>query len=99
MTPAESLLIAVVYGGVYYSLARGAVSRVMDVDGEYRGRWARPGLGANAANSFAIIYIMFNMNLPRPNYPQSLRLRIWTARVMLWLWPFVLFAALFIDMR
>lgn len=99
MTPAESLLIAVGYGGVYYFLARGTVSRLMNVDPNYRGRWLRPGFAANPANSFAILHIMFNMNLPRSNHPRPLRLRIWTARVMLWLWPFVLFAVLFIDMR
>lgn len=99
MSPAQSLLIAVIYGAVYYVLARGAVGRLMDVDADYRGRWSRPGIGANSANSFAILHIMFNMNLPRANHPRSLQVRIWTARVMLWLWPFVLFAALFIDMR
>ncbi|MDF3982196.1 hypothetical protein P3W24_09020 [Luteibacter sp. PPL201] len=99
MTPAQSLLIAVIYGAIYYVLARGAVGRVMDVDDAYKGRWTRPGLGANPTNSFAIVHIIFNMNLPKASYPAPLKLRIWTARVMLWLWPFVLLGALFVDWR
>ena len=65
MSPAQLLLIPVVYGAVYYVLARGAVGRLMDVDADYRGRWSRPGVGADPENSFAILHIMFNMNLPR----------------------------------
>jgi len=99
MNPAESLLVAVLYGYVFYFLARGTVTRLMDIDEEYRDRWSRPGWSANSSNSFAILHIMFNMNLPKSAHPTSLRRRIWIARVMMWLWPFVLFVAFFIDMR
>lgn len=95
MTAAETSLIAVAYGLVYYTLARGSIPRIMDADPEYRDRWKRPSFGANAKNSLAILSIMFNMNLPKESYPASLWWRIWTARVMLWLWPVVMFLALY----
>lgn len=94
--PATQLsLLAVVYGFIQYFLARGAISRIMEADPSYAGRWPKPGFLASARNSGAILYIMFNMNLPKDNYPGSLQLRIWVARVMLWLWPVVVFLVLF----
>jgi hypothetical protein len=66
----------------------------MEADPAYAGRWAKPSWLASGRNSGAILYIMFNMNLPKDDYPGSLQLRIWVARVMLWLWPFVIVAVL-----
>jgi hypothetical protein len=95
LTSAQTSLMAVGYAFVFYYVARGCIARIMDVDPEFHGRWERPSFGANPRNSLAILYILFNMNLPKESYPESLQWRIWTARVMLWLWPFVLFAALY----
>ncbi|MGF6494147.1 hypothetical protein ABIE56_002338 [Luteibacter sp. 621] len=95
MTAAETSLMAVAYGLVYYALARGSISRIMDTDPELRNRWQRPSFGGDAKNSLAILWIMFNMNLPKDSYPASLWWRIWSARVMLWLWPLVMFLALY----
>lgn len=97
MSAVQLLSLAVVYGYIYALLARGTVSRVMDADPSYEGRWSRPTWVANGRNAVAVLYIMFNMNLPKPEYPQSLRRRIWAARVMLWLSPFVLLAVLVLS--
>ena len=94
MPAARLMFLAVGYAYIQYFLARGAISRVMDADPSFAGRWPRPGWLANPRNSAAILYIMFNMNLPKDDYPGSLQLRIWVARVMLWLWPFVILAVL-----
>jgi hypothetical protein len=51
----------------------------------------------SSRDSTAIIYIMLNMNLPKAEYPGSLQWRIWVARVMLWLWPVVIFLMLFLS--
>ncbi|KLD73673.1 hypothetical protein Y886_36755 [Xanthomonas hyacinthi DSM 19077] len=88
------MLLAVGYGFVYVIIARSTISRVMDADPAYKGRWPRPTWLADARNAFAVLHIMINMNLPKPDYPRSLQWRIWVARVMLWLWPFVLVAVL-----
>jgi hypothetical protein len=95
MPAAQLSLVAVIYVFVQYFLARGAISRIMEADSSYAGRWAKPTFLASGRNSGAILYIMFNMNLPKDNYPGSLQLRIWVARVMLWLWPVVIFLILF----
>lgn len=95
MSVAELGLIAVAYAYFYHFLARGAISRVLAVDSSYSGRWAAPTIWANPKNSLAILHIMFNMNLPRESYPTTLKWRIWVARVMLWMWTFVVLAVLF----
>jgi len=94
MSAAQLMFLAVGYGFIYSLLARSTISRVMDADPSYRGRWPRPTWLASARNSGAAIHIMINMNLPKPGYPASLQWRIWIARVMLWLWPFVIVAVL-----
>lgn len=94
MPAAQLSLLVVGYAFIQYFLARGAVSRIMVADPLYAGRWAKPGWFASGGSSAAILYIMFNMNLPKDEYPGSLQARIWVARVMLWLWPFVIVAVL-----
>lgn len=94
MPAAELSLLAVGYAFIQYFLARGTVSRIMEADPSYAGRWAKPGWFASAGNSAAILHIMLNMNLPKSDYPGALQLRIWIARVMLWLWPFLIVAVL-----
>jgi len=94
MPAAQLSLLAVGYAFIQYFLARGTVSRIMEVDPSYAGRWAKPDWFASGGNSAAVLYIMFNMNLPKPDYPGPLQARIWVARVMLWLWPFVIVAVL-----
>jgi hypothetical protein len=69
----------------------------MDADPEFNGRWKRPSWLVSSRDSTAIIYIMLNMNLPKAEYPGSLQWRIWVARVMLWLWPVVIFLMLFLS--
>ncbi|MGY3230954.1 hypothetical protein ACVWWJ_002438 [Luteibacter sp. HA06] len=97
MSAAELGLLAVAYGLVYSLLARGAIPRIMEVDPSYKGRWPKPSLFNSTRTSGAVVYVMFNMNLPKDDYPGPLQLRIWTARVMLWLWPFVIFLVLFFS--
>jgi hypothetical protein len=94
MPAAELSLLAVGYAFIQYFLARGTISRIMEAGPSYAGRWAKPGWFASAGNCVAILHIMLNMNLPKSDYPGALQLRIWIARVMLWLWPFVIVAVL-----
>lgn len=94
MSPTIAAFLAVTYGYVYYVMARGLIGRIMDVDPEYAGRWTRPTWHARAGNSFAILQILMTMSLPKPAYPTPLKWRLWIARIMLWLWPFVLLAVL-----
>lgn len=97
MSAVQLLSLAVLYGYIYAFLARGTVSRVMDADPSYRERWPRPTWIASGRSALAVLHVMFNMNLPRSGYPRSLQWRIWVARVMLWLSPFVLLAVLFFS--
>lgn len=97
MSAAQLGFLAVAYGLVYTVLARGAISRIMDVDPSYKGRWPRPSWFGSQGTSGAVFYIMFNMNLPKEEYPESLQWRIWIARVMLWLWPVVIFLVLYFS--
>jgi len=94
MPAAQLSLLAVGYAFIQYFLARGTISRIMEVDPAFAGRWAKPGWLASGGSSAAVLYIMFNMNLPKSDYPGPLQARIWVARVMLWLWPFVIVAVL-----
>lgn len=88
------MAFAFVYGLTYQALARGLIGRVMDADPEYRGRWRKPGFYAHPGTSLAVLHILFSMDLPKPSYPRRLRWQIWVSRIMLWLWPLVLFALL-----
>lgn len=97
MSAAQLGCLAVGYAFVYTFLARGTISRIMDVDPAYKGRWPRPTWFAYSGSTWAVMYIMFNMNLPKAEYPEPLQWRIWTARVMLWLWPFVIFLVLYFS--
>jgi hypothetical protein len=97
MSAAQLGFLAVAYGLIYSVLARGSISRIMEVDPAFKGRWTKPSWFGSGRTSGAVIYIMFNMNLPKEEYPGSLQLRIWTARVMLWLWPVVIFLVLFFS--
>ena len=97
MSAAQLTFLAIGYGLIYYFLARGTVSRVMDTDPDFNGRWWRPSWWVSSRDSTAIIHIMLNMNLPKAGYPGSLQWRIWIARVMLWLWPVVIFLMLFLS--
>jgi hypothetical protein len=97
MSAAQLGFLAIGYGLIYYFLARGTVSQVMDVDPEFNGRWRRPCWWVSSRDSTAITHIMLNMNLPKAGYPGSLQWRIWIARVMLWLWPVVIFLMLFLS--
>lgn len=94
MSTSLLMFLAVAYGLLYSYLARGSISRIMDVDPSFRGRWARPTWLASSKNAGAVLYIIFNMNLPKAEYPGPLQWRIWIARVMLWLWPVVILLVL-----
>lgn len=98
MSAAQLGLLAVGYAFVYSFLARGAVSRIMDVDPAYKGRWP-PSWFGYGVNAGGVLYVMFNMNLPKAEYPESLQWRIWIARVMLWLWPVVIYLVLYFSPR
>lgn len=95
MSAAQVSLLGVAYAFIYAFLARGAIPRIMEVDPSYRGRWQKPSWFGSGGTSGAVFYIMFNLNLPKEEYPESLQWRIWIARVMLWLWPVVIFLVLF----
>ena len=95
MSAAQLALLGVAYAFIYTFLARGAISRIMEVDPDYKDRWPKPSLFGRPGTSGAVFFVMFNMNLPKDEYPGSLQLRIWSARVMLWLWPVVVFLVLF----
>lgn len=83
-------LLAALYGVVYLILASGSISRIIAVDPAYKERWGDVKSSWRRPGSFAVLYVMFNMNLPKAEYPESLQWRIWIARIMLWLWPVVM---------
>lgn len=89
---AKSLISAgAVYVAIYYWLARRLVSQLSTFDPEYfKHLGARGGVGPS--NSFAMLGLLFDGEVPKNFWPAQFKLRLAIVRGMLVVYPCVLIA-------
>lgn len=83
-----------IYTMIYNLAARRVLFDLKKVDPDYF-EFLGAGDGIGARNSFAIVQMIFDEDVPKRFYPDLLRKKFLAVRVMLALWPLVLVAVFF----
>lgn len=97
MKARDVISLMAIYIAIYYFNARSLLSWIRDSDKEYSERLGLTG-GIGLRNSIEIVKILFDRNLPKPNYPDEIKFRLKFTRLMLFLSPVITICiALLID--
>jgi len=93
------MLVAAGYTFLNAFLAWSTLSRIRAVDPVFRLNFPVPRFTQRYGGLAIALIVLLNLNLPRGDYPDALQWRIWIARIMMWLWPFLICLLLLLSNR
>lgn len=88
MDARDLITLMVAYIAIYYFNARRLLAWIVEFDKEYCRKLGLVG-GVGMRNSIAIGKILFDADLPKPNYPSGFKFRLKFTRIMLAISPIV----------